>query len=467
MPIDPSIALQVKAPQFDDIGTIRARGLQLRGLQRADKQAESDLAAQKTIADIYRESVGADGQVDSNRLMQSVASAGLGDRIPGIQKQILADQASRASTRKSGIDADTAQLEQHKKKLDIVNGSLSSLVANQNVTQADVLNQINVMVDQGIITAEEGAKSARALPGRPEALRPYLIQKALEAAEGSKRLDALLPKYDEQDRGGTINAGTIDPLTGTRTAGADVAKSATPGAALTDQRLRDNQSGAAFSPEEGSLMAALAERGISLPAGMRSRAQMKSTFASLLSRNPGMSPDDIAEKIATGQININAERKETMTAAQVAGRVAVAVNELNTFGDLVTQASDAIPRGKFMPINRLVQMSDQQLSDPALINLKVQMQSLNNAYDALAARGGTDADKRAHIAQLFNTATSPEGVRALVAAVKAEAKAAEEAARHATRRRPHETTQAPGPGTGATDVPDDIAALLQKHGGEP
>jgi hypothetical protein len=177
-----------------------------------------------------------------------------------------------------------------------------------------------------------------------------------------------------------------------------------------------------------------------------------------------MTPDDIAEKIATGQINIGAERKETTTAAGQAGKVAVAVEELGTFGDQVLAASGAIPRGQFIPINKLIQMTDAQLSDPALINLKVKMQSLNNAYDQLAARGGTDAEKRAHIAQLFNTAASPEGVAALVSAIKDEAKAAQEAARKATQRRPHETSQAPGPGTGASDVPDDIAALLAKHG---
>lgn len=238
MPLDPSIALQVRPPQFEDIGTIRMRGLQLQQAQRANDQAERDQADQRTIADIYKQSLEADGQVDSAKLVQGVAAAGLGDRIPGIQKQILADQASRTTNRKAGIDADTAQLEQHKKKLDIVNGSLSSLVANPNVTQADVINQINVMVDQGIITPDEGAKSARALPGRPEALRPYLVQKALEAAEGSKRLEALLPKHDEQDRGGTLNEGTIDPLTGVRTAGADIQKTLTPGEIQSGENAR-------------------------------------------------------------------------------------------------------------------------------------------------------------------------------------------------------------------------------------
>lgn len=458
MPLDPNIALGTRGVQLANPQDITAKRLSIEQLMRQGAAADKASADQQTIADLYRSNIGADGAIDVNAVTQGLARAGLGDQVAGFQKE-------QAGVRKATSDADESDLNLHKKRIDMLGAGLSALLANPNVTHDDVIAQINNFVNQGLITPQQGAEAARNTPGRPEQLRPFLIQKAMEASDVSKQLDLILPQYNEQNRGGTINEGTVDKLTGKRTAGTDVVKTITPESAATNARISATSGATAFSDAEGSLMAALAERGISLPAGLRSRAQMKATFASLLSRNPDLSPDDIAEKIATGQININAERKETMTAAQVAGRVAVAVHELKTFGDLVKQASAAVPRGKFIPLNKLIQMTDQQLSDPALINLKVQMQSLNNAYDALAARGGTDAEKRAHIAQLFNTATSQEGVEALVKAVQAEGVAAEEAARAATKRRPHETSQAPGPGTGASDVPDDIAALLSKHGG--
>lgn len=231
MPIDASIPLQVKPAEFTDIGTIRARGLQLRALGRADQQAERDLADQRALRDIYQQSVGPDGQLDETKLMQGVANAGMGDRIPGLQKELTAN-------RKGRIDADSAELKAHKDKIDMVNAGLSSLLANPNVTQGDVIAQINSMVDQGIITADQGAQSARSLPGRPEALRPYLVQKALEGADASKRLEALLPKYNEQNRGGTINEGTIDTLTGKRTAGVDIQRTVTPEAQLASDTAR-------------------------------------------------------------------------------------------------------------------------------------------------------------------------------------------------------------------------------------
>jgi hypothetical protein len=204
-----------------------------------------------------------------------------------------------------------------------------------------------------------------------------------------------------------------------------------------------------FSGARSDLLASLAAKGVSLPAGLRSRDQMASTLDGLIAKFPGMSSDEIADKIATGQVDFGAAKKETSTAAGQAGRVAIAVNELGTFGDQVLAASKAIPRGKLVPWNRLKQMTDAQISDPALINFKAKMQTLNNAYDQLAARGGTDAEKRAHIAQLFNTANSDEGVQTLVQALKDEGKAAKDAADKATQtdkygRKPGAPTNAKG-----------------------
>ena len=56
------------------------------------------------------------------------------------------------------------------------------------------------------------------------------------------------------------------------------------------------------------------------------------------------------------------------------------------------------------------------------------MQALENAYNQLAARSGTDVDKRQHIHELFNTANGPEAVEALVRSLKEEAAGARDAA---------------------------------------
>jgi len=66
-----------------------------------------------------------------------------------------------------------------------------------------------------------------------------------------------------------------------------------------------------FTADESQLMGALAERGVSLPAGLRGQEQMKSTFRGLLDRNQGKTPDEVAELVRTGQLDFNGAKKST------------------------------------------------------------------------------------------------------------------------------------------------------------
>jgi len=188
-----------------------------------------------------------------------------------------------------------------------------------------------------------------------------------------------------------------------------------------------------FTPQMGELAAALAERGVSLPAGMRSRAQQASLYQGLLERNPDKSADEIADLVKTGQIEFGAQKKETQVAAGVAGKVEVAQNEIQQFAPLVLDASDKVPRGNWVTINRLVQSADTAISDPNLKTLKIYVNSLLNAYDQLAARGGTDAAKREEACSLILTADGPEAFKAGVSAFLKEAEAAHRAAVEATK----------------------------------
>lgn len=186
--------------------------------------------------------------------------------------------------------------------------------------------------------------------------------------------------------------------------------------------------GAAFNAQESDLMGALAERGVSLPAGMRSRDQQKALYSGILERNPGKSPDEIADLIKKGQIEFGAQKKETGVAATQAGKVELAQNEIKRFSPLALDASKAVPRGNFMPINKLMQTADTALSDPDLKTLKIYVNSIMNAYDQLAARGGTDAAKREEARGLLTSADSPEAFEKAIQAFGKEADAAHGAA---------------------------------------
>ena len=183
-----------------------------------------------------------------------------------------------------------------------------------------------------------------------------------------------------------------------------------------------------FDDRESEFLAAMADRSISLPAGLRSQQQIKSTIDGLFAKHPDMTADQIADGIKSGKLKLTAETKGAQTAGTQIGKVALASNELDTFGEQTLAASNDLPRGEFVPYNRLKQWADTKISDPKLLMFKAKMQALENAYNQLAARSGTDVDKRQHIHELFNAANSQEAVNTLVTALKQEAAGARDAA---------------------------------------
>jgi hypothetical protein len=146
-------------------------------------------------------------------------------------------------------------------------------------------------------------------------------------------------------------------------------------------------------------------------------------------QSQGLSPADIAGKLAEYSATIAEERK----IGSIAGGVEFANAELTKFLPLARESSAKVERGNFVPYTTLVQKGEAAISDPNLRDLYVKTQSVLNAYDVLAARGGTDASKREHNRQLLTTADSPEAYEAALHAIEQELAAAKEAGPEAMR----------------------------------
>ena len=194
------------------------------------------------------------------------------------------------------------------------------------------------------------------------------------------------------------------------------------------------------------MLAALADANVSLPAGLRSQAQIKATIDGLYAEHPDLSAKEITEGIKSGKLKLAAETKAAQTAGTQIGKVSVAVNEIEPFGRQVLEASKDIPRGSSLTMNGLIQLGEKEVQDPKLLVLRAKLQALNNAYDQLAARGGTDKDKREHIHSLFDARLNEANVQALVKAVNEEGAGAKEAA----DRTIGEVSGTSIPGTGQT-----------------
>lgn len=183
-------------------------------------------------------------------------------------------------------------------------------------------------------------------------------------------------------------------------------------------------------------------------------------------QSQGLSGSDVAAKMA----EFNAIMAEERKIGGIAGGVEFSSAELSKFIPLAEKASAAVPRGQFVPYNRLVQMGAANLSDPNLKKLYVNTQGVLNAYDVLASRGGTDKDKREQTRQMLTTADSPEAYKAALDAMQQELQVAREAGKQAKDQvadelRPPGSPAAPppaGPPTFASEQEASQAAAAGK-----
>lgn len=130
--------------------------------------------------------------------------------------------------------------------------------------------------------------------------------------------------------------------------GADV-----PGLAPIPKSQTPTQEAKHFSPDESQLMGALGERGVSLPAGMRSQEQMKSTFRGLIDRNPGKTTDEIADMVRTGQLDFNGAKKSTATLMTQSAAANVQASKLEKDFDQIGPLVAKLPDGP-NAINRVL-----------------------------------------------------------------------------------------------------------------
>jgi hypothetical protein len=159
MPLDPSITLQARQPQLPNpielaqhAATLRQLGLQSQASQLGIEQSQRSLAQEKTLADLYRNNVDPTGQVNQQGVITGMASAGLGEKIPAYQKSL-------ADASKSQTDQQTAEFDLHKKKLDLVGGTLASLVQKPDLTTQDAIDALSSLTQQGCHIVSAGCAS--------------------------------------------------------------------------------------------------------------------------------------------------------------------------------------------------------------------------------------------------------------------------------------------------------------------
>jgi len=252
MAIDSSIALSGQKTALADPLDMYSRAMSAKGQQIALDQHQQSLDQQRTLADLYRGAVGPDGKVDRTKIITGAATHGIGGQIPALQKGFLETDKAQGEVdeKKSVTDKNTQETLYGSLKL--VDNSLASLLAhpqlNENMVAGEVgrlvnLGAFNVQAAHNKQTPDQFAQNMLStMPvGNPNALRSWLTEAGMRVMDATKRLELTLPKYDEQNRGGTLSQGTVNQLTGQRTAGADVRLTPTAGDTLQASTTRRGQ----------------------------------------------------------------------------------------------------------------------------------------------------------------------------------------------------------------------------------
>lgn len=454
--IDASIPLQIKTPQAPDMIGQAAQAYTLKSAMLQSQKAEQDMADQSALKTVMSDPNAFDADPSSGvpipkpetmlKLYQTSPTAAQ-KLAEGTQKIRAEADASRkramemqhsfvqqvgpvAATLAAEAEAvkgdDAAKWAAIAPKVDAANQQFAQLAQQAGIKNFKPVTNMTELQSSASQFSKYAENRLRAV--QPQT--PHERQTEINQAAAAVREDARIRQGDAR----------IDIMD--RRAGAAEARAAAVDARATDKK-------ASFEGRNGEILAALAERGASLPTGFRSKEQQLGLLNALSSRFPDQTADQIAEKIQKGQLDLAGLKKEVQVAGTQAGKIAYAENEIKQTIPLVREASAKLPRGQFVPYNKLKQMGETAFSDPDLAEFRMYMTSLSNAYDMLAARGGTDMEKRKENRRNFDTAQGPEALERVMQAVLKEAAASGRAAKESmnvTRDRGGEDKPAPSGG---------------------
>lgn len=132
-----------------------------------------------------------------------------------------------------------------------------------------------------------------------------------------------------------------------------------------------------------------------------------------------------------------AEQAATLSGARTMGAYGVKLGQasraVDLFADQALDASRALPRGKWVLANKAIQAFQSGTSDPRVYDLGFALFSLVNAYArAINPQGVPRIEDKKHAETLLSTATSAEALAKVIARIKLEV-AAEQEATEATR----------------------------------
>ena len=256
MPINPAISLGVRGLELQDplvqygrVAAIQSAQQQNQlaqlQMQQAQREQESTNALNRAYAEAYNP---ATGDVDINKLRQSVASSGFGSRLPDIEKKLGEVQSQRLTQKKlqgeiAGQEAgliDT-KLKQARSFLDILNPTDPTAPQKYLAwTEANFRDPVlgPLLTSRGVTADQLREQLGQAVQQGPQAFADLLNRTRLGA---DRFLELNKPQFMQRDLGGTREIVAVPGMGGAATVvpGSAAAVTMTPAQIEEDKRARE------------------------------------------------------------------------------------------------------------------------------------------------------------------------------------------------------------------------------------
>lgn len=398
-----------------------------RAQRLAQQQQQGDLQLQSTLMKNTLDTAMAPSKLRQMNAETNLAETKAKYAGPLAQAEI----AQRgAATRASNAAATNAEMQGFYKSLDYLNSgdieSAKAVAAQTGHPLPDVV--VNNASLRATVTAV--AKRAQELyPSRPAAQQAYIksqMDVLHQQVQSGQHPDAVMQPYtmppgappvpDETQKPVIVGPGyrLVDPTTG-------------------KVIYQNNASG--FEDTTIATMAYQALRGDRSVfqnlgrgnQGYENLARIRNKMVQI-GRAEGRSEQDIAQRIAEANQQYAGDTAYQRTAGTYGARVETATNEVSQLMPQALDASQKLPRGAWVPINRLVQRFEAGTSDPNYYDFAFANWSLMNAYArAINPTGVPRLEDKNHALNLLSTATSPETYQRVLKRMQMEVEASQNA----------------------------------------